>query len=116
MTLLHKNCPPCHANMEPLTVAVEDQLFKNIPTWHIERTPIHHLCKKFTFGSFMEAIGFVNRMALCAERLQHHPIIHINYTTISVDLWTHAIGGLSQIDFILAENIDTCVDGAPREI
>jgi 4a-hydroxytetrahydrobiopterin dehydratase len=55
----------------------------------------------------MEAPGFFNRIAEVAEEDGHHPDLHVEgYRNVSVELWTHAIGGLSENDFILAAKID----------
>ena len=62
--------------------------------------------KKFTFKSFMPAIGFVNKIAEAAERAGHHPDITINYSVVAISLSTHSEGGVTERDFELAKQID----------
>ncbi len=63
---------------------------------------------EFTFKGFNEAMYFVNEVAAVAEGEGHHPDIHIYFKKVIIELWTHAIGGLSENDFILASKIETC--------
>jgi len=49
---------------------------------------------------------FVNKVADLAESEGHHPDFHIHYNKVLIELWTHAVGGLSENDFILAAKID----------
>jgi 4a-hydroxytetrahydrobiopterin dehydratase len=62
--------------------------------------------KKYTFKSFMPAIGFVNKIAEAAEKAGHHPDITINYSLVTISLSTHSEGGVTQKDFDLAQQID----------
>jgi 4a-hydroxytetrahydrobiopterin dehydratase len=60
----------------------------------------------FRFKNFVEAMAFVNRIVPVAEKEGHHPDIHIYYSKVTIVLWTHAINGLSENDFILAAKIE----------
>lgn len=62
--------------------------------------------KEFKFKNFVETMGFVNKVALLAQEEGHHPDMFVAYSRVKVELWTHAIGGLSENDFILAAKID----------
>lgn len=62
--------------------------------------------KSFSFGKFAEGIGFVGRVAVQADALDHHPDIDIRYTTVTMELATHSAGGLTAKDFQLAERIE----------
>jgi 4a-hydroxytetrahydrobiopterin dehydratase len=64
------------------------------------------LQKKFTFKSFMPAMGFVNKLAEAAESAGHHPDITINYNVVTLSLSTHSEGGVTERDFALANQID----------
>lgn len=64
-----------------------------------------------TAGTFMEAIGWVRRVAEAAEELDHHPDIDIRWCTLTFGLSTHSAGGLTELDLLLAERIDAIVDG-----
>jgi 4a-hydroxytetrahydrobiopterin dehydratase len=65
------------------------------------------LTKTFTFRTFPEGIGFVDRVALVAEELAHHPDITINYNRVTMALSTHDEGGVTEKDVALAERIET---------
>ncbi len=69
------------------------------------------ITKTFTFGTFMEGIEFVNGLATIAERLEHHPDIHIRWTTIRLEIQTHDEGGITPYDIELAEQIDIDLRG-----
>jgi len=62
--------------------------------------------KTFTFARFADGIRFVDRVAVAADALDHHPDIDIRYTTIAMTLSTHSAGGLTRKDFELAERIE----------
>ncbi|MDP3795077.1 MAG: 4a-hydroxytetrahydrobiopterin dehydratase [bacterium] len=68
--------------------------------------------REFTFRDFPEAMAFVNKVAQLAESENHHPDMHIFYSRVVIELWTHAIGGLSENDFIVAAKIEELVAGA----
>lgn len=71
--------------------------------WHVDGG---HLWKTFTFHDFVEAIGFVNAVAEVAEDYEHHPDIHLHWNEVSLEVWTHEAGGLTEWDFELAALID----------
>lgn len=62
--------------------------------------------KEFKFKTFKEAMNFLNKVADLAEDEGHHPDFHIYYARVILELWTHAIGGLSENDFILAAKVN----------
>lgn len=64
------------------------------------------ITKKFKFKNFKEAMAFINKVAELAESEGHHPDIFIFYNRVKFELSTHAIGGLSENDFILAAKIN----------
>ncbi len=64
------------------------------------------LVKTFTFATFMAGIGFVDRVALAAEKMDHHPDLDIRYTKIGVTLSTHSAGGITGNDVALAREMD----------
>ena len=64
------------------------------------------LVKTFTFAKFMDGIGFVDRVAVAAEKMQHHPDLDIRYTKIGVMLSTHSAGGITGLDVQLAHEMD----------
>jgi 4a-hydroxytetrahydrobiopterin dehydratase len=78
---------------------------KDVPTWKV-RDDNKLISKKFIFTNFTETIQFVNRVGELSEAEGHHPDFHIYYTEVVLDIWTHAVEGLSVNDFILAAKID----------
>ncbi len=79
------------------------QKLKGMHDWSHQGKSIH---KRYTFKSFMPAIGFVNKIAEAAEKAGHHPDITINYNVVGIALSTHSEGGVTQKDFDLAGQID----------
>jgi 4a-hydroxytetrahydrobiopterin dehydratase len=67
--------------------------------------------KQFTFRSFSEAFGFMTRVALVAERMDHHPDWANVYRTVDVTLTTHDAGGVTALDIKLAQAIDEIAGG-----
>jgi 4a-hydroxytetrahydrobiopterin dehydratase len=66
----------------------------------------HHLSKTFVFPDFKTALAFVNRVGETAERLGHHPDLHLAWGRVDVETWTHDSGGITEMDFALAAAID----------
>ena len=77
---------------------------KKIPEWELEKK---HIERTFEFDEFSESIDFVNSVAEVAEDEEHHPDIDIRYNKVRLLLSTHSKGGLTDLDFGLAERIDT---------
>jgi len=80
-------------------------LLSQVQGWRVESGDVD-LRKRFKFSKFTDTIAFVNRMAELAEAEGHHPDFCVHFTVLDVSLSTHAIGGLSENDFILAAKID----------
>jgi len=83
------------------------QKLKAMQGWSHAGKALH---KRFSFKSFMPAVGFVNRIAEAAEKAGHHPDITINYNAVSISLSTHSEGGVTEMDFQLAKEIDGLAD------
>ncbi|MEX0406211.1 4a-hydroxytetrahydrobiopterin dehydratase [Aquibium sp. LZ166] len=66
------------------------------------------ICKTYVFRNFSEAFGFMTRVALAAEKLDHHPEWFNVYKTVKVTLSTHDADGLTELDFNLARKMDAC--------
>ena len=64
------------------------------------------IAQSFTFKNFKEALNFANQVGEIAEQEQHHPDLHVYYGKVEIELATHAIGGLSENDFIMASKIE----------
>jgi 4a-hydroxytetrahydrobiopterin dehydratase len=65
------------------------------------------LMKTFTFMRFADGIAFVDRIAIAADRMNHHPDIDIRYTKVAISLSTHDAGGITDNDIKLAQEIDS---------
>lgn len=101
--LSQKKCKPCEGYTQPLSNEEADNFLKQIPSWSIKNGRVF---KQFKFKDFKKAVEFVNKVADIAEEENHHPDITISYNKVGIELWTHAIKGLSENDFILAARID----------
>lgn len=75
-----------------------------LPGWRVHDE--HHLSKTFLFPDFKTALAFVNRAGGVAERLGHHPDIHLTWGRVDVETSTHDAGGITESDFTLAAAID----------
>lgn len=106
MDPLHtKKCIPCEGGTPALTHAQAQELHAQLHTdWSL--TENQKIQRAFVFKNFKEAMAFVTRVADIAEQEQHHPDIHVFYNKVMIELWTHAVSGLSENDFIVASKID----------
>jgi len=76
---------------------------KNLPEWEFHKKK---LVRTFNFINFIQAISFINKIALISEEQNHHPILINNYSSLQVKLYTHDVKGISQKDFVLAKAIN----------
>jgi len=105
MELSEKKCKPCEGGIPALSASEIEELKSHIsPGWKVSENS--RLMKEYLFVNFRHTIDFVNKVATLAEEEGHHPVMHIYYARVEVELWTHAINGLSENDFILAYKID----------
>ncbi len=103
--LTAKKCVPCEAGGKPLTHEEVAKLAPQVSDWEVFDNRI--IKKQFQFHDFKEAMAFVNQVADLAEAEGHHPDIKIAYNKVLIELWTHAVKGLSENDFIVAAKINT---------
>lgn len=110
MDLAQKHCVPCEGGVAPFNPGNAKAWLRNIKGWRLI-TGSKKIQKDFTFQNFQEVIAFVNKVADIAEAEDHHPDLFIHsYKKLRVTLMTHAIGGLSENDFILAAKIDRLLE------
>jgi 4a-hydroxytetrahydrobiopterin dehydratase len=105
-TKLHtRKCTPCKGGVKPLNEPEISALLKQLSA---EWTAVEgkRLERFFKFKNFAEALEFTNKVGRLAEAQGHHPDIHLSWGKVTVQLWTHKIGGLHENDFILAAGID----------
>lgn len=104
--LIKKKCLPCEGGVEPFTDAQAKAQLTQLDGWYLTHEG-KRIRKDWKVKHFMEAMKFFNACADVAEDDGHHPDLHLEgYRNMSVELWTHAIGGLSENDFILAAKVD----------
>ena len=88
--------------MALLTDIERQEFAASYPEWQIDADTLR---RTFTFRDFVEAMGFVTRVALLAERAEHHPDIDIRWNEVTLVLSTHSAGGLTRRDTDLAASI-----------
>lgn len=108
MDLTSKKCVPCEGGTPPLAEDKINEFLSQVDSaWELFDNK--KIKRKLKFKDFVEAMAFVNKVADLAEEEGHHPDIHIYWNKVNLDLWTHAIGGLSDNDFIMAAKIDKII-------
>ncbi len=101
-----KKCQPCEGGVPPVPREETERLLEDLPGWELTEDGIR-IRREWTVKHFMAAMDFFNRVAELAEDEGHHPDLHlVGYRGVAIELWTHAIGGLSENDFITAAKID----------
>lgn len=108
MTVLaDKTCVPCRGGVPALKgkelAALHEQLLE-FARWTVVNE--HHLERNYKFPDFRSALAFVNRVGELAEQQGHHPDILLGWGKVGITIWTHAVDGLTESDFILAAKID----------
>jgi len=99
--LASRSCVPCRGGVPPLTRAEIEPLLDQLGAgWAV--VDDHHLSKTYKFSNFLEALAFTNRVGAIAEEQGHHPDIELAWGRVGLTIWTHAIDGLTESDFILA--------------
>lgn len=105
MELAEKKCVPCRGGIPPLAAEEARKLSAQTPKWTLNDA-VNRLSREVVFKNFKEAMRFVNHVAELAEAEGHHPDFQIHYNKVTLELWTHKIGGLHENDFILAAKVD----------
>jgi len=101
--LTRKNCQPCTAGTPALTEKEARALLQQLDSWTLNDKSI---IKTFAFKNYYQAIAFVNAVAWMTHREDHHPDMLVSYNQCRVEYSTHAVGGLSENDFICAVKVD----------
>jgi 4a-hydroxytetrahydrobiopterin dehydratase len=101
--LATKKCKPCEGGTAPLTPEQAGPMLQGLPGWKVEGGK---LAKSFSFANYYETMAFVNALAWISHREDHHPDLAVGYKQCKVVYSTHAIGGLSENDFICAAKCD----------
>lgn len=101
-----KKCVPCEGGVDACPLPQATRQLENLPGWELTHDG-KRIRKEWKVRNFVAGMNFFNRVAELAEAEGHHPDLHIqNYRDAWIEIWTHAINGLSENDFILAAKID----------
>ena len=101
--LTAKKCQPCEGNVAPYTPAQASEMLKLVKGWTVADSK---LVKVYPFANYYQTMAFVNALAWISHREDHHPDLVVGYNKCRVEYMTHAIGGLSENDFICAAKCD----------
>ena len=104
MSLADKTCQPCRGGVAPLTREQFEPFLRELCGWVVAEDS--RLRRSIKTENFAQALAAANRVGAIAEEQDHHPDLLVRWGELSIELWTHAIGGLSEADFILASKID----------
>ena len=105
MDLTKKHCVACEGGVSPMDEQKAHEYLSEVLGWNISDDK-KSIRREFEFKDFVGAMVFVNKVADIAESEEHHPDLHIFYNKVKIELSTHAIGGLSENDFIVAAKIN----------
>ena len=106
--LFNKKCIPCEGEMSGFDITEIHKYLKMVDGWEVkaDESEIYYLIKEFKFKNFIESQNFVNKVGEIAEIEGHHPDIWFGWGYTKIKIFTHAIKGLHENDFILAAKID----------
>lgn len=105
-----RHCKPCEGGVAPLDADRAKELLQEVPGWE-PNDDYTEIRRTFKFDNFHWTIGFVNALAWVANNEDHHPDLEVGYNRCLVRFSTHAIGGLSDNDFICAAKANALVEG-----
>lgn len=104
--LTAKKCVPCEGGVPKYSPAEAEAQVAALPGWRLTHDATR-IRRDWKLRNFRDGIKLMNNVAALAEREQHHPDLHLEgYRHVWIEIYTHAIGGLSENDFILAAKID----------
>tara|TARA_B100001057_G_scaffold222086_1_gene222546 strand:- start:113 stop:451 length:339 start_codon:yes stop_codon:yes gene_type:complete len=109
MSDLHKKkCVSCDGSILPFEISEIHKYLKKVDGWDVKsnKDKSYYLAKDFKFNNFKESQNFINKVGDLAEKENHHPDIFFGWGYCKVKIFTHAIKGLAESDFILAAKID----------
>lgn len=111
--LINRHCVPCEGGAPPLDALAIAQFLAGLTGWILDKgvgqgeaDQAHCISKTYHFKNYYETMAFVNATAWVSHREDHHPDLAVGYKECTVRYTTHAIGGLSENDFICAAKVD----------
>ena len=105
--LAKRKCKPCEGGTPPYSAQQAKEMLKSLKGWILEDGK---LVKVYPFTNYYQTMAFVNALAWVSHREDHHPDLGVHYNKCRVEYSTHAVGGLSENDFICAAKADALVD------
>lgn len=104
--LTRKRCVSCEVGAKGLTAEQLRDLLPSVPDWKLSCDG-KRIRREWRVKDFVTALDFFQRIGQIAEAEDHHPDLHlVGYRNVAIEIWTHAVGGLTENDFILAAKID----------
>src|SRR5262245_54032307 len=101
-----KRCASCEGGVPALKPEMIQQYLAALPGWQLTEDA-QRIRRQWRVKDFLVALDFFNRVGRLSEEEGHHPDLHlVGYRNVTIEIWTHAINGLSENDFILAAKID----------
>ena len=109
--LSNKKCIPCRGDIPGFNITEIHKYLKMVDGWEVksDENNIYYLIKEFKFNNFSRSQDFVNKVGKIAEKEGHHPDIWFGWGYAKIKIFTHAIKGLHESDFILAAKVDEIV-------
>ena len=106
--LADKKCVPCEGGIPSFDTTEIHKYLKKVDGWDVKKkeSETYFLEKNFTFQDFIESQKFVNKVSGIAEKEGHHPDIYYGWGYAEIKIFTHAIKGLHESDFVLAAKVD----------
>lgn len=106
--LKNKKCVPCSGEIPPFTNEQIETHIKLVKDWSVQKNKDgnFYLTKGFKFENFLSSLNFVNKVSEIAEEENHHPDLKFGWGYAEITIFTHAIKGLAESDFVLAAKID----------
>jgi 4a-hydroxytetrahydrobiopterin dehydratase len=107
LSLNKEGCQPCRAGAPKSTEQEIDEYLNGLDGWELDTsTSVLKISKTFIFSKYAESLSFVNKVAVCSEEEEHHPVMLFEFRQVTVQWWTHKIEGLHLNDFIMASKCD----------
>jgi 4a-hydroxytetrahydrobiopterin dehydratase len=110
--LSERRCLPCEGITARLRLDQILQWMDSLVDWEVPEGEPARLCRTFQFRNFHETMAFANAVAWIAHAENHHPDLELSYRKCVVTWTTHAIGGLSENDFICAARVSRLISGS----
>ena len=109
--LAKKKCVPCEGDIPPFDKSEIHNYLKKVDGWLVESNEEKnfYLVKEFSFKDFKDSQNFINKVGKIAEEENHHPDLSFGWGYCKIKIFTHAIKGLAESDFILAAKIDKII-------